>query len=96
MRPSLSTLPTLAQLGREVAFYEQSLEGRLGKAVLARIEEGLSLDQRETLRLYFFEGCTLEEVAWTMGQSQGNVRNHYYRALEKIRKVLFARKLSAE
>jgi RNA polymerase sigma-70 factor (ECF subfamily) len=88
--------PDAAQLGREVAFYEQSLEGSLGKAVLERIEGALSLDQRKTLRLYFFEGCTLEEVARTMGQSPGNVRNHYYRALEKIRKLLFARKLSAE
>jgi RNA polymerase sigma-70 factor (ECF subfamily) len=88
--------PDAAQLGREVAFYEQSLEGRLGKTVLALIEDSLSLDQRETLRLYFFEGCTLEEIAQTMGQSPGNVRNHHYRALEKIRKLLFARKLSAE
>ncbi len=88
--------PDAAQLGREVAFYERSLEGELGKAAIERIENTLSAVQKETLRLCFFEGCTIEEVAQKMGQSPGNVRHHYYRALEKIRKLLFAQKLSAE
>ena len=31
----------------------------------------------------------MEEIASLLGQSAGNVRNHYYRALERIRKELF-------
>ena len=86
----------VARLATEVVCYERSLEGALGRATLQRIDCSLSADQRETLRLYFFEGFTIEEVARKMGQSSGNVRNHYYRALEKMRKLLFARKLSVE
>ena len=88
--------PDAMQMGREVAFYERSLEGQLGKDALKSIEDALSADQRETIRLYFFEGCTIEEAAREMGQPPGNVYNHYYRALEKMRKLLFAQKLSAE
>lgn len=85
--------PAAAALGTEIAFYERSLEGTLGKAMVQGIEESLSPDQRETLRLHFFEGYTIEEIAQKMGQTPGNVRNHYYRALEKMRKLIFSPKL---
>jgi RNA polymerase sigma-70 factor (ECF subfamily) len=48
----------------------------------------LSEEQRETLRLHFFEGFTFEEIAEKLGQSYSNVRNHHYRGLEKFRKYL--------
>lgn len=48
----------------------------------------LSEDQRETLRLYFFEGYTLAEIGERLGQSAGNIRNHYYRALSRLRKQM--------
>jgi RNA polymerase sigma-70 factor (ECF subfamily) len=85
--------PTAASLGTEIAFYERSLEGTLGKGMVQKIEESLSSDQRETLRLHFFEGYSIEEIAEKMEQTPGNVRNHYYRALEKMRKVIFSPKL---
>jgi RNA polymerase sigma-70 factor (ECF subfamily) len=50
----------------------------------------LSADQRETLRLYFFDGYTLAEVSEKLGQPLGNIRHHYYRALDKLRKEMFA------
>jgi RNA polymerase sigma-70 factor (ECF subfamily) len=50
----------------------------------------LSEDQRETLRLYFFEGYTLAEIGGKLGQPVGNVRHHYYSALDKLRKQMFA------
>lgn len=75
-------------LKTEIAFYETSLEGMLGKDLLVRIEESLSVDQRRTLQLHFFEGHTIEEIAQEMGQSSGNVRHHYYRALEKMRRLI--------
>ena len=54
---------------------------------------GLSESQRLTLHLFFFEGCTFEEIAAKLGQTVGNARNHYYRGLEKLRKQISAGKL---
>jgi RNA polymerase sigma-70 factor (ECF subfamily) len=45
------------------------------------------------MELHFFEGYTLEEVAERLGQTLANIRNHYYRGLEKLRKPAFANKL---
>jgi len=75
------------------AFYERSIEGALGTAMLSKIAEALSIDQRRTIQLYFFEGYTFEEIAEHTKQMVGNVRNHYYRGLEKIRKLVFAPEL---
>ena len=66
--------------------YDDSIEARLGKTALKRAREDLSVEQRETLRLCFYEGHTLEEIAVRLGQSYGNVRHHYYRGLAKLRK----------
>ena len=66
--------------------YDESIEARLGKTALKKAREDLSVEQRETLRLCFFEGHTLEEIAVRLGQSYGNVRHHYYRGLAKLRK----------
>jgi RNA polymerase sigma-70 factor, ECF subfamily len=76
-----------------VAFYERSIEGSLGSDLLNKIEATLSIDQRRTMQLHFFEGHTFEEIAELIGQTVGNVRNHYYRGLEKIRKLVFAPEL---
>jgi RNA polymerase sigma-70 factor (ECF subfamily) len=56
----------------------------------------LSENQRQTLRLFFFEGYTFEEIAVKLGQTIGNARNHYYRGLEKLRKQISAGKLPAK
>jgi len=53
----------------------------------------LSECQRQTLQLFFFEGCSFEEIAAKLGQTVGNARNHYYRGLEKLRKQISAGKL---
>lgn len=81
----------LGTAGSEPAkdFYENSLEGTLGRETLDKIGEALSEDQKRVLHLYFFEGYSIEEIADLIGQRQGNVRNHYYRALEKMRRIVF-------
>ena len=61
--------------------------------MMRKIEEALSIDQRRTIQLYFFDGYTFEEIAGLTGQLVGNVRNHYYRGLDKIRKLVFAPEL---
>jgi RNA polymerase sigma-70 factor (ECF subfamily) len=68
------------------SLYDGSIEACLGKTAIKRAREDLSLEQRETLRLCFYEGHTLEEIAVRLGQSYGNVRHHYYRGLAKLRK----------
>jgi RNA polymerase sigma-70 factor, ECF subfamily len=77
-------------------FYENSIEAALGRDALRRIDEALSEAQRLVMRLHFFDGYTLQEIAAVIDQSVGNVRNHYYRALEKMRKEVFTTKLQAK
>ena len=90
------TLLTIDGPMADTAFYERSIEGSLGTEMLSKIEEALSIDQRRTIQLYFFDGYTFEEIAGFTGQMVGNVRNHYYRGLEKIRKLVFAPELRDE
>lgn len=77
----------------EAVLYERTMEGALGKATLRRIGESLSADQHCVLRLYFVEGHTLAEIAALIGQTPANVRNHYYRGLEKMRALVFSPEL---
>ena len=73
--------------------FEDSIEGRLGKGSLQNVFEALSENQRQTLRLHFMEGYTLDEIAAKLGQSRGNIKHHYFRGLERLRKELFGSKL---
>jgi RNA polymerase sigma-70 factor (ECF subfamily) len=68
---------------------DYSAEVVFGRNGLKKVFESLSQDQRETLRLHFFEGYTLAEVAAKLGQPHSNVRHHYYRGLSKLRKQMF-------
>ena len=68
-------------------------EALQGQETLQAWMEQLSEAQRETLRLFFFEGCTFEEIATKLGQTVGNARHHYYRGLDRLRKQIFAGKL---
>jgi RNA polymerase sigma-70 factor (ECF subfamily) len=73
-------------LTTEGAQYDQSVEGFFGKEGWKNIWDSLTEYQRETLRLHFYEGCMLSEIAEKLGQSYVNIRHHYYRGLEKLRK----------
>jgi RNA polymerase sigma-70 factor (ECF subfamily) len=44
--------------------------------------------QSEVLKLAYFEGLSLKEIAERTNESLGNVRHHYYRGLNKLRAVL--------
>lgn len=70
------------------ADYDQTVEGVFGRNGWRAILDTLTVEQRETLRLHFFEGYTFAEIAEKLGQSYCNVRNHHYRGLEKLRKHL--------
>jgi RNA polymerase sigma-70 factor, ECF subfamily len=73
---------------------DYSPEFVFGRNGLQKLVGELSVDQKETLRLYFFEGYTLAEISAKLGQPLGNVRHHYYRALDKLRHQMFGRKVS--
>jgi len=70
------------------ANYDDTVEGLFGRNAWKRIVHDLTKDQRETLRLHFFEGYTFAEIAKKLGQSYANIRNHHYRGLEKLREHL--------
>jgi RNA polymerase sigma-70 factor (ECF subfamily) len=70
------------------ADYDQTVEGLFGINGWRTMLKSLTEEQRETLRLHFFEGCTFSEIAERLGQSFANIRNHHYRGLEKLRKHL--------
>jgi len=76
------------QSGSTGADYDHTVEGLFGRNGWKRIVDDLTEDQRETLRLHFFEGYTFAEIAEKLGQSYANVRNHHYRGLEKLRRHL--------
>jgi RNA polymerase sigma-70 factor (ECF subfamily) len=67
---------------------DYSAEAVFGRNGLEQVMQALSEDQRETLRLHFFEGYTLAEIGKILGQPHGNVRNHYYRGLARLRKQM--------
>ena len=72
---------------------DYSPETVFGRNGLQKVMGSLSKDQQETLRLHFFEGYALSEISVKTGQPLGNVRHHYYRALDKLRKGMFGRKV---
>jgi RNA polymerase sigma-70 factor (ECF subfamily) len=73
---------------------DHSAEIVFGRSKWREILTTLSDDQWETLRMHFFEGYTLSEIARKRGQSVGNIRHHFYRGLEALRKKVFPDELS--
>ena len=76
-----------------IAEYDHSGEAVFGRRRWQRIPEMLTEDQWETIRLHFFEGCTFAEIGGKRNQSVGNVRNHFYRGLARLRKYIFRSEL---
>jgi RNA polymerase sigma-70 factor (ECF subfamily) len=75
-------------VGKPTTESDYSAEAVFGRNGLEKVLEDLSEDQRETLRLHFFEGYTLAEISEKLGQPRGNVRHHYYRGLDRLRKEM--------
>ncbi|HXM62129.1 MAG TPA: sigma-70 family RNA polymerase sigma factor, partial [Terriglobales bacterium] len=86
----------LADPRMSIGQLEDSIDGGLENGALQQVFEALSDDQRHTLRLFFIEGYTLDEIAAHLGQSRGNVKHHYFRGLDRLRKEFFGGKLPGE
>lgn len=61
----------------------------VGRTLLNRFREQLSVEQQRTLELHFFEGYNFREIAEKTGETFGNIRHHYYRGLERLRVLVF-------
>lgn len=66
-----------------------SIDQIAGRALLDRFRSEISTEQRQTLELHLFEGYSFREIAAKTGQTFGNIRNHYYRGLERLRSYVF-------
>ncbi len=73
--------------------FEDSFEGILGTGGVQKVFDALSENQRQTLGLHFTEGYTFDEIAAKLGQSRANIKHHYFRGLERLRKEIFGDKL---
>lgn len=83
--------------GRMTGHHGQiSTDELAGKTLLEKLRKELSAEQVQTLELHFFEGYSFHEIAEKTGQTFGNVRNHYYRGLERLRSHIFPGKTSTK
>ena len=73
---------------------EESIDARNENGSLQKVFDELTENQRRTLQLFFVEGYTFDEIAEKLGQTRGNVKNHYFRGLDRLRKHLFCSKLA--
>lgn len=64
----------------------------VARTLLKQLREQVSIEQRQTLELHFFDGFSFREIAEKTGQTLGNVRNHYYRGVERLRACVFPQK----
>jgi RNA polymerase sigma-70 factor, ECF subfamily len=72
---------------------EQEVGSEMNRAHLERAFEDLPEIQRRTLNLFYFQGFELREISERLNEPLGNVRHHFYRGLERLRKSAFVRKL---
>jgi RNA polymerase sigma-70 factor (ECF subfamily) len=63
--------------------YEVQINQR--EAIIRKAFEELTEKQRETLTLFFFEGCTLREISEQLRESLANIRHYYYRGLKHLK-----------
>lgn len=72
---------------------DREIGAKLNRAQLKKAFEELPEMQRGTLELFYFEGLELREISEKLNEPLANVRHHYYRGLEKLRKSAFVKKL---
>src|ERR1700685_3657698 len=65
---------------------EREIGARINFAHLQRAFEDLTEMQRRTIELFYFEGLELREISERLHEPFGNVRHHFYRGLERLRK----------
>jgi RNA polymerase sigma-70 factor (ECF subfamily) len=69
--------------------YDRSGEGLFGRDGWRELISQLTEEQWEALRLHFYEGYTFAEIANKRNETVGNIRHHFYRGLDRLRKYLY-------
>jgi len=72
---------------------DREIGARLNRVQLEKAFEELSEMQRQTLELFYFEGLELREISEKLNEPRGNIRHHFYRGLERLRKSAFVQAL---
>ena len=72
---------------------DREVGAKLDRGQIDKALEGLPEVQRRTLELFYFEGLGLREISGKLNESIGNVRHHFYRGLERLRKSVFVQRL---
>lgn len=65
---------------------EREVGLRIDCSQLLTAFEDLTQMQRKTLELFYFQGLELREIGERLNEPFGNVRHHFYRGLERLRK----------
>jgi RNA polymerase sigma-70 factor, ECF subfamily len=83
--------PTTALAHLELGREESGREGLSADEWNELLQGGMKVlndKERQIVGLIAFEGLTVREASERMDESYGNSRNHYYRALKKLRSFL--------
>jgi RNA polymerase sigma-70 factor (ECF subfamily) len=72
---------------------EREIGAEMNRLHLEKAFEELPEVQRRTLDLFYFQGLELREISERLNEPLGNVRHHFYRGLEKLRKSALVRRL---
>jgi RNA polymerase sigma-70 factor, ECF subfamily len=72
---------------------EHEVEMRVDFSRLQHAFEELTSMQQRTLALFYFEGLELREISERLAEPFGNVRHHFYRGLERLRRSAAVKRL---
>jgi len=72
---------------------EREVGAKLDREHLQRAFEELTEAQRRTIELFYFEGLELREISEKFDEPLGNVRHHFYRGLDRLRKSAVVQRL---
>jgi RNA polymerase sigma-70 factor (ECF subfamily) len=72
---------------------DREIGSRLNREQLEKAFQELPAMQRRTLELFYFEGLQLCEIAVKLDEPMGNIRHHFYRGLDHLRKSAFVQRL---
>lgn len=56
--------------------------------IMLRGMESLTEKQRTVLKLAYFEGLLVKEIAERLGETEDRINNYYFRGIRKLRDVL--------
>lgn len=72
---------------------DRELGAKFDRAQLEKAFQELPEMQRRTLELFYFEGFQICEIIEKLNEPSGNIRHHFYRGLERLRKSAFIQKM---